>query len=76
MRSDVPVRDPGMRTARECIAKAEQMERFAAQEREAEKTDEWLAMAVCWRQLSHQAIWQDRYAGHPKVFRTPEVKRA
>jgi hypothetical protein len=54
-----------MRTARECIAKAEQMERFAAMESEAVMTAEWRVMAVFWRELSHQATWQDTVAVKP-----------
>ena len=52
-----------MRTARECTAKAEQMERFAAREDGSRMTGEWLAMAAHWRALSHQATWQDSHCG-------------
>ena len=55
-----------MRTARECIAKAEQMERFAAREDGVRMMEEWLAMACYWRGLAHQATWQDRYTG-PRI---------
>lgn len=48
-----------MRTAHECIAKAEQMERFAALAGEALMSEEWLVMAAHWRELSQQARWQE-----------------
>ena len=51
-----------MKSQRECMAKAGEMERRAlASDAESDRT-EWDAMAKTWRWLAGQAAWQDRWA--------------
>lgn len=48
-----------MRTVDECLTKAIEMERHAAHDGPATRAD-WLGMAAHWRNLAHDALWQDR----------------
>lgn len=50
-----------MRTASQCMAMALRMDRFAARESEARMRAEWTSMALRWRDMAHQADWQDLY---------------
>ncbi|MDP3802741.1 MAG: hypothetical protein Q8Q71_11195 [Brevundimonas sp.] len=51
-----------MRTASQCMAMAARMDGFAARDSASRMRAEWTSMAVYWRDLAHQAEWQDRYA--------------
>lgn len=55
-----------MRTASQCRAMAARMDGFAARDSSLRMRAEWVGMAAYWRDLAHQADWQDRYtARHP-----------
>ena len=58
-----------MRTETECLAMAADMERQASLCVAAELKTAFLEMAVGWRDVAHQAAWQDapRYAGHGSI---------
>ncbi|MBU4435507.1 MAG: hypothetical protein KKC14_13955 [Alphaproteobacteria bacterium] len=49
-----------MRSARDCLAKADDMDREASQCDTPALRDELIAMARTWRQLAVHALWQDR----------------
>lgn len=49
-----------MRSAKDCLAKAVDMERQAAQCEIAALRAELLSMAETWRHVALQALWQDR----------------
>lgn len=51
-----------MRTASQCMAMAARMEGFAAGDAAPAVRAAWTNMAVYWRDLAHQAHWQERYA--------------
>lgn len=51
-----------MRTASQCMAMAARMDGLAARITAPAMRAEWIGMAVYWRDLAHQADWQDRYA--------------
>lgn len=57
-----------MRTALQCMAMAARMDSYAARESAPVASAAWTSMAVYWRDLAHQADWQDRYA-----VRSPKV---
>lgn len=50
-----------MRTASQCRAMAARMDGLAARDSAPRMRDEWTSMAAYWRDLAHQADWQDRY---------------
>ena len=52
-----------MRTAPQCRAMADRMESRAALADEPLAREDWLAMAVYWRDLGDQAMWQDAWVG-------------
>ena len=49
-----------MRSARDCLAKADEMDRQASQCDTPVLGDELITMAHTWRQLAVHALWQDR----------------
>ena len=50
-----------MRTASQCRAMAARMDGLAARDSAPVVRAAWISMAVYWRDLAHQAEWQDRY---------------
>lgn len=50
-----------MRTASQCLAMAARMDGYAARQPQPDMHAEWIAMALHWRDLAHEADWQDRY---------------
>jgi hypothetical protein len=54
-----------MRTVRECLDKAAEMDARAARLPEGAAA-EWLSMAEHWRVLALQASWQDHYNARPR----------
>ncbi|HWQ86963.1 hypothetical protein [Brevundimonas sp.] len=51
-----------MRTAAQCRAMAARLDGLAARDSAPKLRAEWSSMAACWRDLAHQAEWQDRFA--------------
>ena len=51
-----------MRTASQCMAMAARMDGLAALDAAPVVRAAWTSLAVYWRDLAHQADWQDRYA--------------
>ena len=56
-----------MRTAAECIAKADDMDRQASRCEAAEMKAEYLELAKSWRYVAAQAGWQDAHP-HADLF--------
>ncbi|WP_332657410.1 hypothetical protein [Brevundimonas sp.] len=57
-----------MRTAPQCMAMAARMDSYAARYASPVMTAAWTSMALYWRDLAHQADWQDRISpGGPEV---------
>ncbi len=52
-----------LRTADECLAKAADMERLAAESGASAWSADLRFMAKCWRDVAFQAGWQDEPAG-------------
>ncbi len=52
-----------MRSAKECLAKAAEMERQAAQCQTPALRADLISMAETWRHVALQALWQDRRTG-------------
>lgn len=50
-----------LRTADECLAKAEDMERLAAETLAPAWRADLRFMAKCWREVAIQAAWQDAH---------------
>jgi hypothetical protein len=51
-----------LRTAAQCLAKAAEMDRLAAQPGAPEAIADLRFMARCWRAVAFQARWQDAHA--------------
>lgn len=51
-----------MRDAKDCLARASEMERRAGACGAAGLATELLSMAQTWRYLAQQALWQDAFA--------------
>lgn len=51
-----------MRTASQCMAMAARMDGYAARHSAPVVSAAWTRMGMSWRDLAHQADWQDRYA--------------
>lgn len=54
-----------MRSARECLAEAAEMERQASLCDSPSLRADLLSMARTWRYVAQQALWQDVLAPHP-----------
>lgn len=52
-----------MRSASQCLAMAARMDSFAVRDAAPVVRAAWSEMAMYWRDLAHQAEWQDRYLG-------------
>ena len=51
-----------MRNAKDCLARANEMERKAGSCGAASLRTDLLSMAETWRHLAQQALWQDAFA--------------